>query len=183
MTDSGSTLREIIEIIIIAVLIALFVRSFLFETFVVDGPSMLDSLYHSERVLVNKFIYHLRAPQRGEVIVFQCPTDARRDFVKRVTATAGEVVEISGGQVYINGKPLQEDYLTRPGDSDFSPVKVPPRSVFVLGDNRTNSDDSRHFGFVPVDSIRGKVMLIFWPPLHIRRIEEGAGAVPYEMAW
>ncbi len=173
--DERSTLREITEVVIIALIIALFVRTFLFETFVVEGYSMLDTLNHHERVLVNKFLYHLRPPETGEIIVFQSPADPRKDFVKRVAATSGEIIQMDDGNIFINGKRVDEDYITRGDDSDMPPKKVPPRTVFVLGDNRSNSDDSRNFGFVPEEHIRGKVILVFWPPMHIRLESEPHG--------
>ena len=162
-TRRRSFLRELIEVVAIAVLIAFVIQTWVFETFVVDGDSMRDTLHHGDRVIVNKFIYRLRPPEAGDIVVFPYPADGDRDLIKRVVATPGEVVEVRDGQVHVNGRVVEENYLTRPDHQDFAPQKVPPRSVFVMGDNRGNSDDSRAFGMIHFDDIRGKTWAIFWP--------------------
>ncbi len=159
-----SVFREILEVVVIAVILTLVIQTWVFETFVVEGDSMLDSLHHGDRVLVNKFIYRFSEPERGDVIVFSHPDDNGRDLIKRVIGTPGEVVEIRAGELHINGEPIKEPHVTRQDQGDFAPVKVPPRAVFVLGDNRLNSDDSRSFGFVPYSRIQGKTWVVFWPP-------------------
>ncbi|MFO7941830.1 MAG: signal peptidase I [Bacillota bacterium] len=159
-----SLFRELLEIVVIALILTFVIQTWVVETFVVEGDSMLDSLHDGDRVLVNKFIYNFSEPRRGEVVIFAHPGENSRDLIKRVVGTPGEIVEIRSGEVLVNGEPIEEDYPNRPDSSDFPPTKVPPRTIFVLGDNRGNSDDSRSFGFVPYSEIRGRTWLIFWPP-------------------
>ncbi len=159
-----SLFRELLEVVVIALILTFVIQTWVFETFVVEGDSMLDTLHHGDRVLVNKFIYRFTDPERNDVVVFAHPGEGNRELIKRVIGTPGELVEMRAGQLFVNGEPLQEEYITRGDNSDFAPVKVPPRSVFVLGDNRGSSDDSRSFGFVPRSDVRGKTWLIFWPP-------------------
>lgn len=156
-------LKEILETVVIALVLALLIRGFLVESFLVDGSSMLPTLESGERLLVNKLTYRLGEPEIGDIVVFRNPKEPR-DFIKRVVATPGQTVEIRDGRVHIDGEPLREDYLADPGHSFFPPTAVPEGHVFVLGDNRNNSEDSRFFGFVPVKNIKGKAMLVYWPP-------------------
>ena len=160
----GGWLREIIEIILIALVITFVVQTWLFETFVVEGDSMLDTLRDGDRVLVNKFLFNLREPERGDIVVFPYPDQTERELIKRVVAVSGEVVEMQEGDLFINGNRVSEDYLTRRGAETFPPVRVPARSVYVLGDNRENSDDSRLFGPISQDTLTGRTSLVFWPP-------------------
>ncbi len=158
-------LREAIETIVIALVLAFIIRSFVVETILVDGPSMEPSLRSGERLLINKFIYRFRLAQTGDVVVFRYPDDPRRDFIKRVVAHEGQIVEIRGGQVYVDGVPLKEDYLLDPGRSDYPKTKIAPEAIFVLGDNRNNSQDSRFnaVGQVPMKNVKGMAFLRFWP--------------------
>lgn len=160
-------LREAVETVVIALLIALVIRTFVVEVFVVEGGSMEPTLHTGERLLVNKFIFNPwfgRKPQPGDIIVFRYPRQKDRDFIKRVVAVAGDRVEIRHGVVYVNGKPLDEPYLQYRDTGDWAPREVPPDSVWVLGDNRANSEDSRYFGEVPLENIKGLAFLRFWPP-------------------
>ena len=159
-----SLLREIFSILVTALVLTLVIRTFLFTTFLVEGDSMAETLHDGDRVLVNRFIYHLRQPEREEVVVFRLKADDPETLVKRIIATAGEMVEIKQGVLYINGVPAPEDYVGYHDLEDASPVKVPPGAVFVMGDNRPRSSDSRNFGAVRLDQIQGKVLLVFWPP-------------------
>ena len=180
MANGGwqSELKDWIISIGIALVLAFFIRTFVVELYLVDGPSMQPTLQDGNRLVVSKFIYNIRKPERGEVIVFQFPSDTTRDFVKRVIAIPGDKVEIKKGVVYINDKAISENYMKRDpellkgregfGDYfDNYPVRVvPPGTVFVLGDNRYNSEDSRDYirvGFVPEKLIKGKAMMVFWP--------------------
>ena len=148
-----------------AVLIALMIRTFIVELYVVDGPSMKPTLQHDERLVVNKFIYYVRDPNKGEIIVFRYPSDTSRDFIKRVIATAGDTIEIKDGRVYVNDQLQREDYILEKTKGEYSKATVPEGTVFVMGDNRNNSEDSRFsdVGFVPLDLVKGKAVLIFWP--------------------
>ena len=181
-----SIVREYAEAIAIAVLLALVIRSLVVQAFTIPSGSMMDTLLVGDYILVNKFLYGpelpltelhlpaLRDPRRGDIIVFKYPQDEKRDFIKRIVATPGERVQIRGHQVLVNGKPLAESY-TKFADSGVrggeaycgyaygcEPTIVPPDSYFVMGDNRDNSQDSRYWGFVKRDKIKGKAFLIYW---------------------
>ncbi len=148
-----------------AVIMALLIRTFVVELYIVDGPSMRPTLQHEERLVVSKFIYKLRNPERGEVLIFRYPRDPSRDFIKRVIAIGGDTFEIKDGRVYINGQMQTEDYILEKTRSEYPKVTIPEGTVFVMGDNRNNSDDSRFadVGFVPFELIKGKALMIFWP--------------------
>ncbi len=151
--------------LVLAVILALFIRVLLVETYLVDGNSMQPSLHDRERVLINKLVYRFSAPDSSDVVVFRYPGDTSRDFIKRIVAVEGQTVEIKNGQVYIDGEPRDEPYLKTPTHGGFGPEVVPEGTIFVMGDNRNFSLDSRDpsVGFVPVANIRGKAMIIFWP--------------------
>ena len=168
MEKERSTAEEIkdwVVSIVVAVALAMFIRTFIVELYVVDGPSMRPTLESEERLVVNKFIYRFRPPEKGEVLVFQYPRDPRRDFIKRVIATPGDTVEIREGRVLVNDQILTEDYILEKTRSEYPKSTVPEGRIFVMGDNRNNSEDSRFadVGFVPYDLIKGKALLVFWP--------------------
>ena len=181
-----SAVREYVEAIGVAVILALVIRALVVQAFTIPSGSMMDTLLVGDYILVNKFLYGpelpltelhlpaLRDPRRGDIIVFKYPQDEKRDFIKRIVATPGERVQIRGHQVLVNGKPLAESY-TKFADSGVrggeaycgyaygcEPTIVPPDSYFVMGDNRDNSQDSRYWGFVKRDKIKGKAFLIYW---------------------
>lgn len=160
-----SPMRELLETIVLALLVALVIRTFIVEVYRVDGSSMENTLRTEERVLVNKFLYkfHLREPRPGDIIVFQYPKQPDRDFIKRVVAVTGDTVEMKDGQVFVNGQPFPEASTVRMTTHDYGPYRVPPDSVFVLGDNRNNSEDSRYFGQVPLANVRGLAFGRIWP--------------------
>lgn len=157
--------REWIVSIAGAIILALIIRTFIVELYIVDGPSMRPTLQHEERLVVNKFIYHVRNPQHGEVVIFRYPRDPSRDFIKRVIGVGGDTVEIKEGHVYVNDEIIREDYILEKTRTEYPKTTVPEGTIFVLGDNRGNSDDSRFpdVGFVPLDNVKGKAMLVFWP--------------------
>ena len=164
-TSVFSELKDWIGSIVIAVVLAMLIRTFIVELYVVDGPSMRPTLESEERLVVNKFIYRFHPPQKGEILVFQYPRDPSRDFIKRVIATPGDTIEIHEGRVLVNDQLLTEDYILEKTRSEYPKTTVPEGRVFVMGDNRNNSEDSRFadVGFVPYDLIKGKAMLVFWP--------------------
>ncbi len=141
----------------------------------VEGSSMEPSLHHGEFVVVNRLAYRFDQPQRGDIVVFHFPLDNGRRFIKRVVGESGDVVQIRGGQVFINGDLLHEPYISSPPSYDGE-WRVGREQVFVLGDNRNNSSDSQNWGMLPLDEIIGKAVLVYWPP-------EDVGLIPhYELA-
>jgi signal peptidase I len=182
-----STLREYFESIVIAVILALFVRTWVVQAFKIPTGSMENNLLVGDHLLVNKFIFgptaskleHALLPvtaiKRGDVIVFKYPEDPERDFVKRVIGLPGETLELREKKVYINGKPLDEPYVhfLQPAGAygefaaydvreRYGPVTVPAGQYFMMGDNRDNSQDSRYWGFLPREYVKGKALLIYW---------------------
>jgi signal peptidase I len=179
-----SAAREWLETIIIALLVALLIRGFVVQVYMVEGESMEPSLHTAERLLVNKFLYRFRPPQPGEIVVLQDPGQPTRELIKRVVAVAGETVEVRRSVVYVNGKALNEPYknteFTQYADSP--PVQVPAGNIFVMGDNRGRSFDSRMIGPIPLNKVDGKAFFMFWPmdrfakgPLDRGRVYEQAG--------
>src|SRR5918996_708208 len=179
-----STFREYAEAILMALVLALFIRTFIVQAFKIPSGSMIPTLQIGDHILVNKLAYGIRVPfwghylvdfstaQRGDVIVFIFPEDRSKDFIKRVIGVAGDGVEIRGKKVYINGKQIEDPHAHFEGDDpqsifpasrdDSGPTKVPENHVFVMGDNRDRSYDSRFWGFVNLDDVRGKAFLIYW---------------------
>lgn len=156
-------MREWLETVALALVIALLIRGFLVQVYKVEGRSMEQTLHEPERVMVNKLVYRFRGPQPGEIIVLKDPTDRSRELIKRVIAVEGETIEVRQGEVYVNGQPVAEPYK-QPGVYDSEPVKVPPGHVYVMGDNRMASMDSRWLGPIPLEVVQGKAFFRFWPP-------------------
>jgi len=178
------TLREYLEAIVIAVLLALFIRAFVVQAFKIPSGSMKNTLLIGDHILVNKFLYginipiwdkqivHFGEPKRGDIIVFRYPQDPSKDFIKRVVGIPGDRVRIEKKKVYVNGKQIDEPYVQHVHPEIFagtvSPrdnmgeVHVPPHSYFVMGDNRDESHDSRFWGFVDFAAIKGKAFVIYW---------------------
>ena len=165
MSSLGEEVKDWLVSIVVAVVLAFLIRQFVVELYIVDGPSMRPTLQSQQRLVVNKFIYRFRAPEKGEILVFQYPRDPSRDFIKRVIAVPGDTVEIKDGRVLVNDQVLSEDYILEKTRGDYPKSTVPQGTVFVMGDNRNNSEDSRFadVGFVPDALIKGKAVLVFWP--------------------
>jgi signal peptidase I len=172
--------KEWVEPLLIAVVLALIIRTFVVQAFKIPTGSMRMTLLEGDRILVNKFVYDFSEPQRGDVIVFKFPEDRKRDFIKRLIALPGETVEIREGKILINGEVIDEPaiirntyYYNRP-DAQFGQVGqrvvVPEGQYFVLGDNSGQSLDSRYGGFVPAKDVRGKALCIYWPVKRWRAI-------------
>ncbi len=185
-----STAREYFESIVIAVILALFVRTFVLQAFKIPTGSMENNLLIGDHLLVNKFVFGPTAAplerallpigeiRRGDVLVFKYPVEPDRDFIKRVVGLPGETLQMKEKKIYINGKPLDEPYvhfLEPPGGvselaevtssdvrENYGPVTVPPDQYFMMGDNRDNSADSRYWGFMPRDYVKGRALLIYW---------------------
>jgi signal peptidase I len=179
-----STVREYAEALFVALLLALVIRTFVVQAFKIPSGSMLPTLQIGDHILVNKFIYGprleipltqlsigqlpgLRKPAPGDIVVFVWPKDRSKDFIKRVIAVEGQTIEVRDRHVYIDGKQWDDPHATytqargRPGDG-YGPFTVPPNHVFVMGDNRDQSYDSRFWGPVPMSDIKGKALIIYW---------------------
>jgi signal peptidase I len=203
-----STLREYTESIVIAVILALFVRTWIVQAFKIPTGSMENNLLIGDHLLVNKFIFGptagsierkllpVRDIRRGDVIVFKYPDEPDRDFIKRVIGLPGETLELRAKKVYIDGQPLDEPYvhfLETSADAqeitsfdvreNFRPVRVPEGFYFVMGDNRDNSQDSRYWGFLPRHYVKGRALMIYWSYESGREdyLDEGAGATAKRM--
>jgi signal peptidase I len=185
-----SVYREYYEAILVAFILALFVRTFVFENFKIPSRSMEDGLLVGDHLVVNKFLFSehfdtplyrllpYRPPRRGDVVVFKYPVDPKRDFIKRCVAIGGDTVEIRNKQLVLNGVPQVEPYVVHKSQSvipnqpsvrpslrardNFGPYVVPNGTIFCMGDNRDNSSDSRFWGPVPLDNIKGRAVLIYW---------------------
>ena len=171
-------IKEYLEPIVIAVFIALFIRAFIVQAFKIPSSSMEPTLLVGDHLLVNKFIYGMRIPytdiklfqykkpKRGDIIVFIFPKDRSKDFIKRVIETEGEKVAIVHNKIYINDKLIDDSWgrftMPRASIEDYGPVKVPESSLFVMGDNRDNSQDSRFWGFVKLNEVKGKAFIIYF---------------------
>ena len=179
-----SIFREYAEAILVAVVLALFIRTFVVQAFKIPSGSMKPTLLVGDHILVNKFIYGVKLPflgttlipvtdpKRQDVVVFKFPEDPKKDFIKRVIGISGDIVEVRDKKVYLNDKPMVDthgSYLdphvipgrARPRDN-FGPVTVPAGALFVMGDNRDHSYDSRFWGFVDLSMVRGKAFIIYW---------------------
>ncbi len=162
--------REHLESILLGVALALVIRAFVIQAYKIPSGSMQPTLLAGDRILVNKFIYRFRAPQRGDVIVFRYPEEPKREFIKRLAAVGGETVALHSGQLVVNGEVIAMppfDRVTYENRGQLSSpdmaLAVPPETYFVLGDNSTSSRDSRYWGFVPKKYLIGKALVIFWP--------------------
>ncbi len=179
-----SVLREYVEAILYALVLTAVLRAFVLQAFRIPSESMLETLLVGDYLFVNKLDYGakipftetrlpgFRAPRPGDVIVFQFPRDERRDFIKRCIAVGGQTVEIRDKVVYVDGKKQVEPFTqfidatvipasASPRDN-YGPVQVPPDALFMMGDNRDNSEDSRFWGFVPMRLVKGRAMFLYW---------------------
>lgn len=192
-------IREWVETIIVAMVLAFFIRAYFIQAFKIPSGSMLETLQLGDHLFVNKFIYGTKIPfsgkkiwkirdvQRGDVVVFKYPVEPKKDFVKRAIGLPGDEVEIHNKIVFVNNVQLTEPYSqhkdsrifpdkpdmpaeVRPRDN-FPKFKVPPGKYFVMGDNRDNSLDSRFWGLLPEENIKGKAWFIYWPLTRIRIIK------------
>lgn len=159
----SSEIKEWVISLITAAILAFLIQSFVIQPYQVEGPSMLPTLVQGERVMVNKFIYRLHPPQKGDIIVFHYDR-TNQDFIKRVIAQAGDTVEVRNQQVYVNGQQLNEPYILEPTRGVYRQATIPPGHLFVMGDDRNNSEDSRFsVGFLPLEAVKGQAVLRFWP--------------------
>jgi len=169
-TDWKKVAKEWGQSLLYAVVIALFIRTFFFQAYRIPTGSMIPTLKIGDHLIVNKVVYKIREPKRGEVIVFIFPKDPRKTFVKRLIGLPGDRVRIEDGKILIDGKPITSipqiasRYYYAEGPYGEKEVTVPKNSLFVLGDNTTNSNDSRFWGFVPRKNLIGEPIFIYFPP-------------------
>jgi signal peptidase I len=151
--------------LIISLVVSCFIIIFVYQPVKVEGTSMMPGLDDQERIFVNKFVYRLEPISRGDIIVFRYPRDPSKSFIKRVIGVAGDRIRIDSGQVYVNNKPLDEDYVAPAYEDDrsYPETVVPTHCYFVLGDHRNMSNDSRDFGPVSSSYIYGKAVFGYWP--------------------
>jgi signal peptidase I len=161
--QSLKLLREVLETIVPAVIIALLINLFLAQATRVYGQSMEPTLNNDQRLVVEKISYRFHGPRRGDVVVIRMGDGPSELLIKRVVGLPGEEVMVRDGKVYIDGQPLEEPYIARFTYGDYGPQYVPPLSIFVLGDNRGFSNDSRAFGMVPIEHIVGRAWFSYWP--------------------
>lgn len=183
-----SAFREYVESLVVAVLLALFVRAFFLQAFKIPTGSMRPTLIEGDRILVDKVTYgipiplvdrrllSIRPPRRGDLVVFRSLDDPARDFIKRLVAVGGDTLEIRDTRLWVNGRPVTDPPIFRSNTyynrGDYGqpgkPVQVPEGHYFFLGDNSASSRDSRYWGFLPADHIIGRAFVIYWPPKRIR---------------
>lgn len=181
--QQNSTKNEFIEwakAITIAFVLAYLIRVFLFAPFIVEGLSMMPTLEDDERLIVNELIYDIKEPKRGDIIVFKY--NAEQDYIKRVIGLPGDIVEMKKDQLIINGQPIDETYLKKVKEDlhdqgllltkKFGPVEVEENHLFVMGDNRRNSKDSRVFGTIALEQVVGRADITFWPISKFRLLGE-----------
>ena len=185
-----AVVREWVESIIVALILAMVIRTFVVQAFKIPTGSMRMTLLEGDIILVNKFLYGAKVPftrwrlpkvrdlLRGDVIVFIYPENPKKDFIKRLVGLPGETIEIKNGTIYVNDKPVQDSlfgsifyYNYGRYAEEGEKITVPRNSYFVMGDNSRSSQDSRYWGFVPHENILGKAILIYWPPQRIRIIK------------
>ena len=174
--ESGARSLPVVAVwardLLVSLVISAFIIIFLYQPVKVEGTSMMPGLEDQERIFVNKFVYRWEPIQRGDIVVFRYPRDTSKSYIKRVIGVAGDRIRIENGQVYVNGKALDEDYVP----SDYADARscgevvVPPHSYFVLGDHRTMSNDSRDFGAVNERYIYGKAVFGYWPMEKLGRL-------------
>lgn len=186
-----SVFHEYLESFVVALLLALFVRTFFIQAFKIPTGSMRPTLMEGDRILVEKVSYGIRIPltdwrlpqlrplHRGDIMVFLSLDDPQRDFIKRLVAVGGDIVEIRDTRIWVNGRPLTDPPIFR-GNLYYNrgeygeagkPIKVPEGHSFFLGDNSASSRDSRYWGFCPEDHLIGRALVIYWPPKRIRRLK------------
>ncbi|QEK12292.1 signal peptidase I [Crassaminicella thermophila] len=165
-------LIKLLGTIIITIIFVAIVKILIFECIKINGNSMFPTLEDNERLIVNKFAYIISKPQKGDIILFKCPYDIKYKMVKRVVATEGDTIEIINGNLLINDHIIKESYVLNKTSDDFRKRVVPENTIFVLGDNRNNSKDSRFkdVGFIPLELVEGKCCYVIWPIKNFKKI-------------
>lgn len=167
------SVNEYLDSFIVAGAAALLLITFVVRSFYIPSESMVPTLLVNDYILVNKFVYRFCHPMRGDILVFHPPhihDPDKKDFIKRCIAIEGDEIAVREGKVILNGQPIDEPYIAAPPMMDYGPKVVPPGHIFMMGDNRNNSDDSRNWGPLPLDNVVGKAFIIFWPLNRVRLI-------------
>ena len=168
--------RDVLETLVLSVLLFLAINT-ISARIRVDGSSMVPTLQNGEFVMVNRLAYRFGDPGHGDVVVFHYPRDPEQEFIKRIIGLPGDTVRITGGDVFINGEEISEPYIAAAPRSEGEWL-VPDGHVFVLGDNRNNSQDSRNFGYVTMDNVIGKALFIYWPPDEWGMVKSAEHSIP-----
>lgn len=162
---------EILETIVVVVPTALFIKAFIVQSSLVFSGSMIPTMGIGDRLIVNKLSFYYRTPKRGDIIVFESPSGDGREFVKRLVGLPGETIEVKRGIIYIDNSPITFEGVRILRDySRFGPFEIPEGEYFFMGDNRSNSSDSRFWGTVPADELIGRAILTYWPVSNIQLI-------------
>jgi signal peptidase I len=166
----GTSLKENGQIILFALIIAFVIRTFVAEPRFIPSESMYPTLTQGDRLVIEKISYRFHPPSHGDIVVFQPPEQLQKlgyatdqAFIKRVIATEGETVAVIDGVVYVDNQPLTEKYIAENPNYELPPVRIPNHSLFVMGDNRNNSNDSHIWGFLPEKQVIGRAIFRFWP--------------------
>ena len=167
-------LQEALQTLFLALVVFALLR-LVVQNYRIEGPSMQPNLQEGQFLIVNRLAYRADEIQRGDVVVFEYPAAPQRDLIKRVVGLPGEQLEIVRGQVWIDGQPIEEPYVSEPGSYSQAAVTIPRDHVFVLGDNRNNSNDSRRWGPLPTHNIVGKAIFCYWPLSHWGPVANGFG--------
>ncbi len=157
-----AVLQEALQTLFLALVVFALVR-LVVQNYRIEGPSMQPNLLEGQFLIVNRLAYRMGEIKRGDIVVFEYPDAPQRDLIKRVVGLPGEQLEIVRGQVWIDGQPLEEPYVSEPGIYSYPAVTIPADHVFVMGDNRNNSNDSRRRGPLPTQNIVGKAIFCYWP--------------------
>jgi len=158
-----AVLQEGLQTLFLALIVFALLR-LVVQNYRIEGPSMQPNLREGQFLIVNRLAYRTGVIQRGDIVVFEYPAAPQRDLIKRVIGLPGEQLEIVRGRVWINGQPIEESYVSEPGIYSQAATTIPPDHVFVMGDNRNNSNDSRRWGPLPTQNIVGKAVFCYWPP-------------------
>ena len=169
-TSRWETIKENVQAVLIALVIAFLLRTFIAEPRYIPSDSMVPTLQQGDRLVVEKVSSHFRPPQRGDIVVFEPPPQLQMQgysreqaFIKRIIGEPGQTIAVTNGLVYIDNQPLRENYIAEAPRYNLPPVKIPANYLFVMGDNRNNSNDSHVWGVLPQENVIGRAIFRFWP--------------------
>ncbi|PKM42128.1 MAG: signal peptidase I [Firmicutes bacterium HGW-Firmicutes-8] len=174
-----SVIKDILQVVVCAIVLTIVIRSFVFETRAIPSPSMVPTLQIGDRLFIDKIVFKFKPLKHKDIATFVPPPEAQAAgdikaglWIKRIIGISGDTVEVAGGRVMLNDQPLSESYIAEKPSYDFGPVTVPEGSVFVMGDNRNNSNDSHYWGFLPTKNITGRAFFRYWPINRIGPIDK-----------